>query len=303
MSEPGTNGAGSISTVTGTVGALDAGPAPTRYRRGRTLPVRVELVRQLRRRRTQVTFALVALLPVILWVAFTLAADGPPSGSLSLVDLAMVSGANFAVFALFASAGFLLVVTVALFFGDTVAAEASWSSLRYLLAAPVPRSRLLRQKAIVAGILSLAAVLLLPLVSLLVGALAYGTGDLVSPTGESMPFLAGAARTLAGALYLAVYLSWVAALALLLSVSTDAPLGAVGGAVLVSIVSQILDQITALGGLRDRLPTHWSTAWANLLAADVDWGGMTRGVFSSLVYALVFGTLAAYLFGRKDITS
>ena len=45
---------------------------------------------------------------------------------------------------LFVSAGFLLVVPVALFCGDTVASEASWSSLRYLLAAPVPRARLLR---------------------------------------------------------------------------------------------------------------------------------------------------------------
>jgi ABC-2 type transport system permease protein len=38
---------------------------------------------------------------------------------------------------------------------------------------------------------------------------------------------------------------------LLFSVTTDAPLGAVGGAVLVSILSEILDSITALGGLRE----------------------------------------------------
>ncbi len=96
-------------------------------------------------------------------------------------------------FALFASASFLLVVVVALFFGDTVASEASWSSLRYLLAAPIPRARLLRQKAIVAGMLSLAAIVLLPVVALLVGALAYGADDLVSPTGESLTVLGGRA--------------------------------------------------------------------------------------------------------------
>ena len=176
-------------------------------------------------------------------------------------------------FALFASASFLLVVVVALFFGDTVASEASWSSLRYLLAAPIPRARLLRQKAIVAAMLSVAAILLLPIVALLVGSLAYGTGNLVSPTGESLTFAAGAGRVLLGALYLAVYLSWVAALALLLSVSTDAPLGAVGGAVMASIVSQILDQITALEDLRDYLPTHYGTAWSGLLGADRRLGG------------------------------
>jgi ABC-2 type transport system permease protein len=275
----------------------------TGYRPGHTLPLRVELVRQLKRRRTQVAFALVALLPVILWIAFELADDGPPTSSLNLVDLAKGSAGNFAVFALFASAGFLLVVVVALFFGDTVASEAAWSSLRYLLAAPVPRARLLRQKAVVAAGLSVSALLVLPVVALTVGALAYGTGDLVSPTGESLPFWTGAGRVLLGALYLAVHLSWVAGLGLLLSVSTDAPLGAVGGAVLASIVSQILDQITALEDLRNWLPTHFANAWGALLADQVDWGDMTRGVFSAVCYATVFGALAVWRFGRKDITS
>jgi ABC-2 type transport system permease protein len=273
------------------------------YRPERTLPLRVELERQLRRRRTQVVFALVVLLPVLLWLAFALAPDGPDSGSLSLVDLATGSGANFAVFALFASASFLLVVLVALFFGDTVAAEASWSSLRYLLAAPVPRARLLRQKAVVAALLSVAALLLLPIVALVVGTLAYGAGDLVSPAGVSIDYAPAVARVLSGAVYVAVHLSWVAALAMLLSVSTDAPLGAVGGAVLASIVSQILDQITALEGLRDFLPTHFGDAWAGLLGETVDWGDMTRGVLSALTYALVLGAAAVWRFQRKDITS
>jgi hypothetical protein len=272
-------------------------------RMDRTLPIRVELRRQLLRRRTQVAFGLIAALPVILWFAFTVAPAGPPSGSLNLVDLAKSSGGNFAVFALFASASFLLVVVVALFFGDTVAAEASWSSLRYLLAAPIPRARLVRQKAIVAAVLSFAAIVLLPVVALVVGSIAYGVGDLVSPTGESLSFWTGAGRVLLGAVYLFLYLGWVAGLALLLSVSTDAPLGAVGGTVMVAIVSQILDQITALEGLRDYLPTHYGTAWANLLATDVDWDTMTRGVFSSLIYAAVLGGLAVWRFTRKDITS
>jgi ABC-2 type transport system permease protein len=290
------------STVAGTVGALPlVDHAP--YRPDRTLPLRVELVRQLRRRRTQVTFALVALLPVILWGAFELGDDGPPGAAPNLVDLAKGSGANFAVFALFASASFLLVVVVALFFGDTVASEASWSSLRYLLAAPIPRARLLRQKAIVAGLVSAAALLLLPVVALLVGTLAYGANDLVSPTGESLPFAVGTSRVLLGAVYVTMHLMWVAGLAMLLSVSTDAPLGAVGGAVMASIVSQILDQITALEGLRNYLPTHYGNAWAGLLAEQVDWGDMTRGAFSAVAYSAVFLAAAVWRFGRKDITS
>ena len=85
--------------------------------------------------------------------------------------------------------------------------------------------------------------------------------------------------------------------------STDAPLGAVGGAVMASIVSQILDQITALDDLRDYLPTHYGNAWAGLLADQIDWGDMTRGAFSAVAYARGVLRAAVWRFGRKDITS
>ncbi len=282
---------------------VDGTPAASGYRPNRTLPLRVELVRQLRRRRTQVALGLVALLPVILWGAFSLVPGGPPTGSPNLVDLAKGGALNFTVFAMFVSTGFLLVVVVALFFGDTVASEASWSSLRYLLAAPIPRTRLLQQKAIVAAGLAVTALVVLPAVAVLIGNLAYGANDLVSPAGESLSFLTGLGRVGLAVAYLAVYFSWVAGLALALSVSTDAPLGAVGGAVVVAIVSQILDQITALEDLRNFLPTHFGNAWADLLAEEIDWGNMTRGAFSALAYCALGCAFAVWRFSRKDITS
>jgi ABC-2 type transport system permease protein len=275
------------------------------YRGSRTLRLGVELRRQLRRRRTQFALAFLAVLPFLLLIAFKAAPNqnGPRTASSAFVDLATSSGLNFAIFALFASASFLLVVVIALFFGDTVASEASWSSLKYLLAIPVPRGRLLRQKAVVSGLLSVLGLIVLPAVALVVGLIWYGNGDLISTTGESLAFTTGVVRLALAVAYLIVYLTWIAGLALLLSVSTDAPLGAVGGAVLVSIVSQILDSITALGDLRDYLPTHYATAWSDLLSADVDWGDMVRGSFSSLAYCTVFLLLAARRFARKDITS
>jgi ABC-2 type transport system permease protein len=277
----------------------------TGYRGSRTLRLGVELRRQLRRRRTQFALGFLAVLPFLLLIAFKAAPNQSNSRSASsaFVDLATSSGLNFAIFALFASASFLLVVVIALFFGDTVASEASWSSLKYLLAIPVPRGRLLRQKAVVSGLLSVLGLIVLPAVALVVGLIWYGGGDLISTTGESMAFGTGVVRLALAVAYLIVYLTWIAGLALLLSVSTDAPLGAVGGAVLVSIVSQILDSITALGDLRDYLPTHYATAWSDLLSADLDWGDMVRGSFSSLAYCAVFLALAARRFARKDITS
>ncbi|HEY3894515.1 MAG TPA: ABC transporter permease [Pseudonocardiaceae bacterium] len=280
----------------------DRGAAPG-YRAAATLPLRVELVRQLRRRRTLLTLGFLALLPFLLWLAFSVGRDGSNRGGATLVDLATSSGLNFTVFALFSTVSFLLVVVVALFFGDTVASEASWSSLRYLLAAPVPRGRLLRQKAAVAALLSVCALVLLPAVAMAVGVVAYGAGDLVSPTGQSLGFLPAAARLVLVPAYLVLQLAWVAGLALLLSVSTDAPLGAVGGAVMVSILSQILETISALGDLRDFLPTRFNSAWSDLLASPIDWTHLASGAFSGLAYATVFGLAAWRRFATKDITS
>jgi ABC-2 type transport system permease protein len=283
--------------------SVATGGAAVGYRSGRTLPIRVELVRQLRRRRTHIALGFLVVLPFLLLIAFKIGNGSSNRNSGQLVDLATQSGANFTVFAMFASAGFLLVVIVALFFGDTVASEASWSTLKYLLAVPVPRGRLLRQKAIVASLLSLTGLVLLPAVGLLVGVIWYGTSDLVGPTGEALSFGTAVGRLVLAVVYIALSLLWVAGLALLLTVSTNAPLGAVGGAVLVSILSQILDSITALGGLREYLPSHYAFAWSDLLSSSIDWGDMARGVLSALVYGVIFTALAARRFATKDITS
>jgi ABC-2 type transport system permease protein len=273
------------------------------YRASRTLRLRVELVRQLRRRRVQLVLGFLVLLPWILWAAFEFGTDARANRSGGFVDLATSSAPNFVVFVLFAVSSFLLPMIVALFFGDTIASEASWSSLKYLLAMPVPRHRLMRQKAIASGLLSFFAIALLPAVALLVGVIFYGTGEAVSPTGDAISFSDSMLALLFTVLYLAVHLLWVAGLALFLTVSTDAPLGAVGGTVLVAILSSILDQITALEGLRNYLPTHYAFAWSDLISTDVDWSNMAAGAFSAVAYGAFFGLLAARRFRTKDITS
>ncbi|MFW0875131.1 ABC transporter permease [Rhodococcoides corynebacterioides] len=270
---------------------------------GRTLSVRTELTRQFTRRRTQVALGFLALLPVILAVAFAVGGSESDSASGSLIELGTRSGVNFTVFALFVSVGFLLIVVVALFFGDAVASEASWSSLRYLLAVPIARGRLLRQKAIVSAILSVAALATLVGVSLVLGSALYGVGALVSPFGDSLAFGTSLGRLAIGVVFIAINLTWVAGLAMALSVSTDAPLGAVGGTVMVSIVAQILEQITALGSLRNALPGHYSTSWTSVLSPTLSWNDLLDGAFSSLAYATLFGIVAWRRFATKDITS
>ncbi len=291
-----------MSSVTASVPVAEDG-TPAGFSAGRTLPVSVELSRQLRRRRTQLALGFMAILPVILVISFAFGSNNGGRGAVSLVDLATSGSINFAMVSLFFSASFLLIVVISLFFGDTIASEASWSSLRYLLAMPVPRIRLIRQKVLVAGLLSLLALVILPVTALIIGGFAYGWNPLSTPVGEQFTFAEGLLRLGIIVGYVALQLTWVAGLALLLSVSTDAPLGAVGGAVLISILSQILNQIDALGDIRNWLPTHYSFAWTGALVDPIRWDDMIRGGFASLAYAVLFATLAVLRFRRKDITS
>ncbi|MDX3428779.1 ABC transporter permease subunit [Streptomyces sp. ME01-18a] len=290
---------------------IQALPEALGYRSRRTLPLRVEAMRQLRRRRTLLMFGVLAALPFVLIIAF--AVGGTPGGGegggggggsrINLMDVATESAANFAATCLFVSAGFLLVVPVALFCGDTVASEASWSSLRYLLAAPVPRARLLWSKLVVALGFSLAAMVLLPLVALAAGAAAYGWGPLKLPTGGALATSDTVPRLALVVAFVFVSQLVTAGLAFWLSTKTDAPLGAVGGAVGLTIVGNVLDAVTALGTWREFLPAHWQFAWADALQPDLEWGGMVKGAAVSVTYALILFALAFRGFSRKDIVS
>ena len=95
----------------------------------------------------------------------------------------------------------------------------------------------------------------------------------------------------------------MAAIAFALSVSTDSPLGAVGGAVGVVIISNILDAITALGAWRRLLPTHWQFSWLNALQPQVSWTPMIEGAAVSFCYSVVLIALAFRRFRAKDILS
>jgi ABC-2 type transport system permease protein len=275
------------------------------YRPERTLRLSVELRRQFKRRRTIGVFALMVALPLILIAALKLGAssDAQQNSRINLVDVATASGLNFTLFVLFATTGFFLVVVFALFFGDTVASEAQWGSLRYTLATPVPRMRLLRQKWYAALVLAIGAFLLLVVVGLIAGGIAFGFDAIQTPVGVTLGQGEGLLRLAGMVGYLVVHLLVVGTLAFWLSTITDAPLAAVGGAIFTMFVFAILDQVEQLGSIRDWFPTAGEFAWTDLLQTPVDSGGLYRGVIQSLVYAAVFTALAFRHFARRDVTS
>ena len=278
---------------------------PHTGRRGTALSYPAEWARQLTRRRTQWIFGILLVLPVIFIAAFALDDGGPSSQSgTRFVDTATSGGPNFAVFVLLVSGELLLYIVAALLVGDPVPAEASWSSLRYLLTAPVRRARLLTSKLLV-GLSALAiATVLLPMWSLLLGGFAYGMAPFTIPGGGELDSGLFWSRLALAIGYVFLATLPIAGIAFLVGVRTDTPLAAVGAALMVYIIAGILDSIDALGDWRKALPGHYGRAWLDLLTStDPDWVSIQRGVLWSLFYFALFVVLGYRVFRRKDILS
>lgn len=272
----------------------------------RPLSWRAELRRQLGRRRTIWVAGIVAALPLILVAAFSLDDDPGREGdpTVRLVDLATSGGPNFTVFMLVVSAELLLFIVAALFAGDPVPAEASWASLRYLLTAPVTRARLLTSKLVVGFLSTATLVVVLPVWAFLVGTLAYGPEPFTILGGGQLPWGEWLPRMGLAVAYILVTIAPIGAFSFWVGVRSQAPLAAVGGALILLIVSGILDSIDALGDWRKALPGHYSRAWLDLLVSGpVEWVDLRHGALWAVFYTVLFVALGYRRFRRQDILS
>lgn len=277
------------------------------YSARQTLSIRVELIRQVRRRRTAVAFGIVLALPIVVVLAVLF---GPSSGGGGLADgdfdvfgLMATGPWNFALSGLFFSSAFLLVILAAMFLGDTVASEASWGTMRYLLVAPVPRRRFLLVKMIVGLLLTVAVLVVLVIASFVIGLIAFGSETLATPLSGTLGAGESTARIAVVTGYIAVTLLVPAGIAFLASVSTDVPLGAVGAAVVIVIFANILDAIDALGSLRNFLPANYAGAWADALGPVIVWDQMAIGLVYNVGLFAVLVAIAVLRFERKDVLS
>jgi ABC-2 type transport system permease protein len=267
--------------------------------------IRVELRKQLRRPRTWVALAIVAILPAVITVAFAL--GGPPhrqgGRGAGLFDIATKSGVNMPLAALTGMQGFLLVIVTALFAGETLAGEAAWGSLRYLLVRPVGRGRVLTAKLLVAVLLTAVATVLIPVVGLASGVAAFGWHPVAElPFGTIAPGTA-VLRLFEATGYVICQLAGMLAFAVLLSTLTTSAFGAVFGGVGFAVVSEILDAISAFGPFRYGLPTHYWQAWNGLFHFPTTTADMVRGTLLQIPYVVVFLGFAYWWFRRKDVLS
>ncbi len=254
------------------------------------------------RRRNIAGLGVLAVVPVILAVSVRVSAPGQGAGP-DFISAITGNGLFVAFAALALELPLFLPLAVSAISGDAVAGEANLGTLRYLLAVPAGRTRLLVIKYAAIVIFALAATILVALVGSIMGLALFGGGDMTLLSGTQASLTDGMWRLILSSLYLAAQFSALGAIGLFVSTLTEQPIGATIAIVLVNVMMFILDSISQLDWLHPWLLTHWWTAFGDLLRDPMATESIQRGLITALVYAGVFWLAAWARLSTKDISS
>jgi len=298
--------------------------------------IAVELFKLVRRLRTWLSIALICALPLVVAVFIAVTHLEPPPGQGSAFLSAVLNeGQLYPAAALALVLPVFLPVAVAVIAGDSIAGEASAGTLRYLLARPVGRTRLLIAKLVSVVAFTTLAVVAVAVTSYatgvlilgpsraaaigvtpggITGAIAPGTGGaptaglqggaaITSLSGAPLTFLELIERVLGAMAFITVSMLGVAAIALFLSTITDSALGAALGALAVLVASEVLVTLNAASTVQPYLPTRYWLAWIDFFRQPIFWRDIQRGFAIQAVYVVAFLAAAWANFATKDITA
>jgi ABC-2 type transport system permease protein len=257
------------------------------------------------RPRNLALLGVLAVVPVFLGIVLrlTIASAGGPGGPPFLNQLAG-NGVFLALVVLtLALTVLLLPLSVAVVSGDAIAGEAGLGTLRGLLTVPSGRTRLLAVKYAAIVVFSLAACLLVVVMSLIMGFILFHVGTVTLLSGTTISLGAGVLRVLTVAVFAAAAMASLGAIGLAASTFTQHSVGAIAGLGVLTIASEICDQLPELSAIHSYLPTHYWLSWDGLFRSPVDWSGVEHGLVSYAVYAVIFGAIAWAKLSSADITS
>ncbi|RYV51661.1 ABC transporter permease [Pengzhenrongella frigida] len=288
----------------GSADAAELRPSSTPVRGAWGRLVRSELRLVFGRRRNQALLAGLAAVPLLLGLVLFVTRDSALAGQgPGFVGRVTGNGLFLVVAALIMCLPFLLPLTIGIATGEAIAGEASSGTLRYLLAVPVSRTRLLAVKAVATMTFVAAAVLAIGLVALAVGAAFFGLTDVTLLSGTTIPLADGVLRVAGVAAYVTLSLTGLVAVGLFFSTLTEVPVGAMAATVIVAIVSAVLDTLPQLAAIHPALLTHHWLDFAEFLRVEVDWGVLSSGMAVQAAWVAIFGSLAWSRFVTADVSS
>ncbi len=259
------------------------------------------------RKRNLALLAVTAAFPVLIGIALKIAAPHSRGGGANPGATFFNELAGNGVFLTFIALSSLLIlvlpVVVAVVAGDSIAGEAGYGTLRYLLAVPAGRTRLLSVKYATIVVFALCATFVVSAVALVVGTILFPVGPVTLLSGTTVSLGAGLVRVLFVTLYVAAAMAGLGAIGLAISTLTEHGIGAIAAVMIVVVTSEVVDNVPQLAAVGPYLPTHWWLDFDSVLRAPADTSALLRGLLSFAVYVALCWAFAWARFTSADVTS
>ncbi|MFI7678740.1 ABC transporter permease subunit [Actinophytocola sp. NPDC049390] len=267
--------------------------------------LRSELRFMIRRPRTLVALGVLAVAPIIAAIAMAVATNTAENGNggraiESIAALVSGNGLILPVFLLLLSLSMMLPLLGAMWSADALAGEAQTGALRGLLLAPVGRARLLAVKAFGVAVLSLLAVVIVAVVSIVAGLTILGGDGMLTMSGNVLPFGDSLGRIALLTALVTVQVWAVAAVALAVSAATEHPLVVLASTLGGIIVFTILGNIPALDWLHPVLLTDAWESLGDVIRDPMPTDGMVNAVLRAVCYLVIGYSLALARVSTKD---
>ncbi len=275
--------------------------------------IRIELYKIFKKWRTYIGFIAIGLLVSIIHTAMIFEGkhtiDFMTQGlQQSFVFVGNLLNGYFLSYIILNSLAIHIPFLIALVAGDLLAGEATAGTYRLLLTRPVSRTQIITAKFFAAIIYTNLLILWLAFMSLIVGIIIFGTGELLVLTGPTIIIFEKSDilwRFICAYAFASLGMSVIASLAFLFSSLVENAIGPIVSTMAVIIIFLIISaiQVSFFQDIKPYLFTNYILSWRYIFDKPIDTAEMLKSVLVLLSHIVVFYSVTLILFKRKDILS
>ena len=197
---------------------------------------------------------------------------------------------------------------IALVTGDLVSGEAAMGTIRLLLTQPISRTQLLLSKFMAGGIYTLIVIVWMGFMSVIMGKLLFGTGDLMVLNSDGLVILQEADvnwRYLGGFLVAFLALFTVSSLSICLSCFTDNSIGPIVTTMSIILLFTIIGtlDVHVFDSVRPFLLTTHMASWRSFFEDPLPIQDIKNSILILLIHNILLISISIYVFNKKDITA
>jgi ABC-2 type transport system permease protein len=197
---------------------------------------------------------------------------------------------------------------IALVTGDLVSGEAAMGTIRMLLTQPISRTQLLLSKFIAGGIYTLIVIVWLGFMSVIMGKLLFGSGDLMVLNSDGLVILQEADvnwRYLGGFLVAFLALFTVSSLSICLSCFTDNSIGPIVTTMSIILLFTIIGTLDVhiFDSVRPFLLTTHMASWRSFFEDPLPIQDIKNSILILFIHNILLISISIYVFNKKDITA